>query len=986
MRKYKSQKMKFFLQFLILFFLTAEIHEVFAQEQKTDDQSQSLKKSAVAQMQAGRFGEAIDLLNKYISANPRQSEGYNLRGVCYENRGQFQNAVLDFRRSISLDQNNAEAKKNLARTQNIWFDQLRNIILGYEREIAIDPSNPFNYLEIGKSYRLMEEWQKAEEWYDKYLERDQNASPDEIIRYTEILAKLNHIKKGETILKKWVDKYPDDWRLWSRYGYFTMWVGNYRNAEKAFKSALGFKPFFKEALDGLDQATKKSYVTQQDPRAFEKEFPIDRYYRMLRNDPKDVNTRFSLVDELIKAERIEEAYQQLIKLGVNNSNDPRYEEKWNYVNNFRSTIYEERIKEYSAKLLKNPKDKVSAQRLAEYYQYLEQYDESQQVLRDYFEQVPNDSDEKLRFFYAKIAAWNRDFELAVVLIDDLLKKSPDNLDYQLFRAQLSIWNNREMELVGPYLENVLAKRPDNLEALISMGSYMLFKQNFDMAQEYADKAAAIDSQNNEVVTLQTNIDFQKLRAEEEKRYKILEEGRRYVLDGDCQNALSYYEQYLSEAEPNNMILKEYGDVLFCAKRYREALSTYDEVLSSSYFYEVALQRGKLLYTMGDSLGSLAAFKQLRKEEPDKLEPYLYMGDSYAKLGDFTSANDIYDTLLTWDLDSTEIVMIKQRQAWIPPTGLSAILQRFPSSIGFAPSMSYYSDNISFKYSRFGGRLDVGVTGFLSLGVSFYKTYVTANRYTLDSVKVDLVDRNTNYLNDFNRNFTSFKGHVFLIFSNQFRMGFSSGSLNSDVVHKDFESEIFASYEIKDTLNITASYMNSDAAIILYSPYLIDYNMNSQRIFASIYKLAAKYYHKKTWVLSGSFQYVTVSDNNAGNDIILRAGKFFEKDLTAGYEYYYANYKYVEDNSPLYYSPEAFESHSVWADFIIEKNKKADISLGGKLGYIPTSDLMQIEGHINGFYKFSNNLQLQGTVSIGSTSRESSSYRYFSAGLAAYWGF
>ncbi|PKL87599.1 MAG: hypothetical protein CVV23_14495 [Ignavibacteriae bacterium HGW-Ignavibacteriae-2] len=312
MRKYKSQKMKFFLQFLLLFFLTAEIHEVFAQEQKSDDQSQSLKKSAVAQMQAGRFGEAIDLLNKYISANPRQSEGYNLRGVCYENRGQFQNAVLDFRRSISLDQNNAEAKKNLARTQNIWFDQLRNIILGYEREIAIDPSNPFNYLEIGKSYRLMEEWQKAEEWYDKYLERDQNASPDEIIRYTEILAKLNHIKKGETILKKWVDKYPDDWRLWSRYGYFTMWVGNYRNAEKAFKSALGFKPFFKEALDGLDQATKKSYVTQQDPRAFEKEFPIDRYYRMLRNDPKDVNTRFSLVDELIKAERIEEAYQQSV--------------------------------------------------------------------------------------------------------------------------------------------------------------------------------------------------------------------------------------------------------------------------------------------------------------------------------------------------------------------------------------------------------------------------------------------------------------------------------------------------------------------------------------------------------------------------------------------------------------------------------------------------------------------------------------------------
>jgi cytochrome c-type biogenesis protein CcmH/NrfG len=53
-----------------------------------------------------------------------------------------------------------------------------------------------------------------------------------------------------------------------------MWLGKYRNAENAFRTALQFKPFFKEAQDGLDQATREAYVTQQDPRAFEKEFPM----------------------------------------------------------------------------------------------------------------------------------------------------------------------------------------------------------------------------------------------------------------------------------------------------------------------------------------------------------------------------------------------------------------------------------------------------------------------------------------------------------------------------------------------------------------------------------------------------------------------------------------------------------------------------------------------------------------------------------------
>ncbi len=955
--------------------------------QQTNVRNEGLKQSALAQMEAGRYGEAIDLLNKYISANPRIAEGYNLRGICFERRGQYQPAVLDFRRAIRLDTDYTEAKSNLARTQEVWYAQLRKKILGHEREIAINPAYPFNYLEIGKSYRWMEEWALAEEWYDKYLERDQNASSDEIIRYSEILAKNKKIAKGERILKQWVDKYPDDWRLWSRYGYFTMWLGKYRNAENAFKTALKFKPFFKEAQDGLDQATRQAYVTQQDPRAFEKEFPIDRYYRLLRRDPSDIDTRFKLVDELIKAERIEEAYNQLLTLSIENSDDERFQERYDYVTNFRDEVYRKRIETYLARFQANNRDKVAAQRLAEYYQYLQEYDSANEILQTYFNEVPDEKDKRLRFQFAKVVAWDRDFDYAIELTDELLEEDPDNLDYQLFRAQLSIWNNREIELVAPYLDNVLKERPDNLEAIIAMGSYMLIEQEFDSAQVYADKAAEIDRLNNDVITLQTNIDFQKLRAEEEARYAILEEGRQFVLDGDCESALPYYEQYLDEAEPNSLILKEYGDVLFCAKRYDEALFIYDDVLNEGYFYEAALQRGLLLYTKGDSVGALIAFKELNNREPGEFEPYLYMGDSYAKLGVFDSANAVYDSLLLReDIDSVQIAMIEQRQGWIPPTGLSGILKRFPSSVGLAPSLTFYSDNLSFRYTRLGARLDVGVTSFLALGVSFFKTYMSADRNSLDSATVFLVDSLSNFQNDFNRSYTSFKGHIFLKFSDRFRIGVGSGSLNDDGVQRDIETDVFATYEIPDTLNITATYLNSDAAIVLYSPYLIDLTIDDNRLFASLYKIQGKYTHKKQWQLSGSFQYVTVSDNNEGNDLMLRAGKYFENDMIAGYEYFYSNFKFVDNAAPFYYSPEGFESHSLWADFIIEKNKTADISIGGLIGYVPENDFLRLEGHLNAFYQFSNNFQIQGSLSTGSTSRENSSYRYFSGGLSAYWSF
>ena len=44
-------------------------------------------------MNSGRFGEAINLLNHLISSNPQDPIGYNRRGVCYENRKDYEKAL-----------------------------------------------------------------------------------------------------------------------------------------------------------------------------------------------------------------------------------------------------------------------------------------------------------------------------------------------------------------------------------------------------------------------------------------------------------------------------------------------------------------------------------------------------------------------------------------------------------------------------------------------------------------------------------------------------------------------------------------------------------------------------------------------------------------------------------------------------------------------------------------------------------------------------
>ncbi|MEG8946222.1 tetratricopeptide repeat protein [Rosettibacter firmus] len=925
-------------------------------------------------MQAGRYGDAIDQLNKYISALPQQAEGYNLRAICFEKRKQYYNAVLDYRRAIALEKNTTKRKEyenNLRKVEETWYALLNKKIEGHLREIAINPDNPINYLEIGKSYRWMEIWDKAESWYDEYLKRDENASADEIIRYTEILAKTGSIAKGEKILKKYVERYPEDWRLWSRYGYFTMWLAKYSIAKKAFETSLKIKPFFKEAQDGLDMVTKQEYATLQSPRAFEKEYPIDRYYRLLKRNPSDAETRFKLVDELINAKRIEEAYQQLQILSLTHSEDQRYKDKWELVATLREKTFLERLQEAKEKLKINEYDKEAIKIAAQNYENLQYYDSAMVLLNKYFEKFPDERDSDLVFKYAKILAWNREFDKAIEITDKLLKDYPDNLDYQLFRAQVSVWINRDLNEAEKYLENVLKERPNNLEANIAMGSLMLIKKDYDAAQKYADKAKEINPANDEVIKLQSNIDWQKMREEEEKLYAILEEGRKKVIAEDCKGALPYYEDYLSKAEPNVLILKEYGDVLFCAKEYNKALQTYNEVLEINYNYDAAMQRAKVYYAMGDSLNALKEFKNLVKQDSTDFEAQMYLGDSFAKLGEHDSARVIYNNLLeNWQLDSTQTEMIKLRKKWLPPTGLAAILETFPNYVGLAPFSQFYSDNLSFRIWSIGSRIDLGTTNFFTIGITFSQSQLYANAQSLNQ---DLI---SSYNFTGIKIFRTLKGHLLFRLSKYLNAGAGFGTTNAQSFRARNERDAFIRFEKKDTLSVAFVYQNSDAALILYSPYLIDL-----RYYSSLYRFEGLYRHHNGLILKGAFQYITVSDENEGNDLSLRIGKSLYKDLSLGYEYYYTNYKLKKD---YYYSPQNFESHSIWVDHDLENKDELKIILGGKVGIIPRNKFLALEAHVEFYYQLFKYFLVSGKIGMGSTSRDEASYRYFSSQLSIYW--
>ncbi|RKZ00426.1 MAG: hypothetical protein DRQ13_00465 [Ignavibacteriae bacterium] len=940
-----------------ILFLTIFI-PVFAQPS-----SEALRLEAIENISNGKYGEAIELLNRYISANPQKPEGFFLRGTCFEKRGEYEKAFYDYRSALKLDPKNLVYKTNLFRTTEEFHKLLYNTIAGYKREIAIDPSKAKNYLEIGKSYKKLGDWQTAEIWYDDYLRREE-ASADEILRYTEILAKNGHISKGEPILKRYTQKYPDDHRLWSRYGYFTMWLEKKKTARIAFENALELRPYFKEAMDGYDMVRGKGYVyTVNDTttrynyglptRKRYKQYPIDRYYRKLKSNPGDVATRYLLIDELVKNNRYDEAEKQLNILSETQSIDGKFRMVEAEVINKRTEYYDNKISTLERKLLSNPNNRNTVLELGKYYSYRKQYAKAIKLYDDYL--LNYYSDHEVRYQKVRLLSQAGNLDYARDEMEIALNQAPNNKNYQLLYGQLLVWLDEDLNVAEKNLNDVLRSDPGNIDALITLANLNFQKNDLASAELYVNRAFKIDPINDDLMQLERSIKVQRKINKESETYSLLEQAREYTFKKQCNEAIDYYKMYLNEPGANPYLEKELAEAYLCDNNYNAAIKIYDELIFKyPDDYDLAKQRAKIYFWSGDSLAALYQFEKLAVENPDDAETKLFLGDAYMQVGDYKNARNVYEELLAISPSSH---IVQTRMGWLGSAGLNGYsAASFPTRFSIIPDGNYFGDNLDFTYTTTGAKLELGVASFLSLGASGYFGFVSSEQTRL--------------------NLNIFRADGYLKFSETVTGSVAYGVTNfQDDTSTDI-FEVFVRAAKHKKYNFSASFYSADAVQILYSPYLVDI-----RLTATYSLLTGEYITKDGVVLSADAGFVSVSDDNRGSKVILRIGKIFDEVLGVGYEYYYYNFN---AQTLLYWSPSNFESHSIWGDWDAIVDADFLLNLNGKLGLIPNENFIVRELHANLSYNFTSNFVLQARLSFGSSVQFSQGYNSISFGLSAYW--
>jgi len=275
-----------------------------------------------------RFAEAVSILTVALAQDPDNAEMLVLRGQAHEARRQYQEAIADYERALTLRPNHAAAEGGLERARRLAGATAGTPVEAHRRQVEANPANLTYRLQYADALRDAGQLPEAARQYEVYLSRTQG-TPDVVTRYLIVLASMGQHVRGASEAMRFLGLYPGSADLWMRLGYFRLWKGQHSAAEEAFQRALSHDPRNVDAQRGLAEARQSLQAgTHTAPPGHA---VIERLQSQLAAAPDRADLRFELVDELMTQNRPIEAFSELQALEPQHSQSPMWRDRFERV-------------------------------------------------------------------------------------------------------------------------------------------------------------------------------------------------------------------------------------------------------------------------------------------------------------------------------------------------------------------------------------------------------------------------------------------------------------------------------------------------------------------------------------------------------------------------------------------------------------------------------------------------------------------------------
>ena len=144
--------------------------------------------NGIFDFQNGKFNDAIDKINKSLEMKKDWAIPYFYRAASYHALGEYDEAMLDYTKAISLDENMTDAYYNRARItlsrKDIQNPDIKKAISDLEKALKLDPKFQDALYAMAAAYKKLGDYHKTLEYIEKLL----NIEPEHV--YARALKKL----------------------------------------------------------------------------------------------------------------------------------------------------------------------------------------------------------------------------------------------------------------------------------------------------------------------------------------------------------------------------------------------------------------------------------------------------------------------------------------------------------------------------------------------------------------------------------------------------------------------------------------------------------------------------------------------------------------------------------------------------------------------------------------------------------------------------
>ena len=184
--------------------LIISLSPTFASAQQKQDESKDADfytKRGISYYQKGEYDQAILDFDKALQINPMNAEAYNNRGSVYGEKGRYDQAISDFCKALEISPMYAEAYYNRGVTYN-RRGQSDQAILDFEKALEINPRLAEAYYSRGLVYDGKGQYDQAISDYNKAIEINPRfVNPYNEIAWLLATAKASHYRDGKKALE-----------------------------------------------------------------------------------------------------------------------------------------------------------------------------------------------------------------------------------------------------------------------------------------------------------------------------------------------------------------------------------------------------------------------------------------------------------------------------------------------------------------------------------------------------------------------------------------------------------------------------------------------------------------------------------------------------------------------------------------------------------------------------------------------------------------